>query len=180
MGSGGCQHSLLCLNWRGSDRIYSMPANSLSLSPSSSLSLLSLRLSRSLARTQIGSFRRKRERLARTRRYTLASTEVKRWPPVGERVCYSNIMFLYITVTGPITVIIIITIITIWKAGGTWESENKGALRGEKEPRKRDRKMKGRAKGRRRGQRFPSTPVHDLILFCSIETFPGMKICCKK
>lgn len=27
---GGCQHSLLCLNWGGSDRIYSMPATSLS------------------------------------------------------------------------------------------------------------------------------------------------------
>lgn len=49
-----------------------------------------------------------------------------------ESVCYSYIMFLYITVTRPITIIIIITIITIWKAGGTWESENKGALRGEK------------------------------------------------
>lgn len=32
MRSGGCQHSLLCLNWKGSDHIYSMPANSLSVS----------------------------------------------------------------------------------------------------------------------------------------------------
>lgn len=40
--------------------------------------------------------------------------------------------------------------------------------------------MKDRAKGRRGGQHFPSTLVHDLILFHSIETFPGMKICFKK
>lgn len=36
--------------------------------------------------------------------------------------------------------------------------------------------MKDRAKGRRRGQSFPSTPVHDLILFCSFETFLGIRI----
>lgn len=40
--------------------------------------------------------------------------------------------------------------------------------------------MKDGPEGRRRGQRFPSTAVHDLILFHSIETFPGMRICCKK
>lgn len=37
--------------------------------------------------------------------------------------------------------------------------------------------MNDGAKGRRRGQRFPSTAIHDLILFCSTETFPGMRIC---
>lgn len=40
--------------------------------------------------------------------------------------------------------------------------------------------MKEGAKGRRRGQHFPSTAIHDLILFRSTETFPGMRICCKK
>lgn len=40
--------------------------------------------------------------------------------------------------------------------------------------------MKERAKGRREGQRFPSTAIHDLILFRSAETFHGMRICCEK
>lgn len=76
-------------------------------------------------------------------------------------------MFLYITVTGPITIILIITIITR-------ETESNEALRGEK--RAKEERLRNE-KGRRRGQRFPSTPVHDLILFRSTETVAGMRIC---
>lgn len=80
-------------------------------------------------------------------------------------------MFLDIT----ITIIIITTIITIWKAGCMCESENKGE---EKRQESETEKVKDGAKGRRGGPSFPSPPDHDLILFCSMETFPGMRICC--
>lgn len=96
---------------------YIQHASKLPLPHCLSLSLLSLQLSFSLTHTKSLSFRSSRE-CERTRTYTLTCTEVKWWPLVRESVCYSNIMFLYITVTRPITVIIIITIITIWKAGG--------------------------------------------------------------
>lgn len=113
--------------------------------------------------------------------HILTSTGVKRWPLVGECVCYSYIKFLYITVTGPITVIIIITIITIWKAGGHTGEREERRVEGRGEPRKRDGRMKDkRAKGKRKGQCFPSTPVHDFISFSSDKTFPGSRIHQKK
>lgn len=70
-------------------------------------------------------------------------------------------MFPDITITGPITIIIITAIITIWKAGCMCESENKGE---EKSQESETEKVKDGAKGRRGGPSFPSPPDHDLIL----------------
>lgn len=107
---------------------------------------------------------------------TLTSTEVRGWPLVRECVCYSNIMFLYITVA----LLSLLLLLQSGRLGAILDSENKRSAEGRKLPTKRDWKMKERAKGRREGQRFPSTAIHDLILFRSAETFPGMRICCEK
>lgn len=82
-------------------------------------------------------------------------------------VCCSNIMFLYITIVLHITTIIIVPFVTAWK-GEDWRFKAKKSS-------KKNQRLKNERCAK--GQRFPSTPVHDLIVFCSIETFQGMKIC---
>lgn len=94
--------------------------------------------------------------LRRARRLHTPRSNDGHW--FSERVCYSNIMFLYITVTSPIAVIIVITIITIWTAAAYMYRRGRvKAARVEEESQENgDWKMKdGAKKGRRGGQRFP-------------------------
>lgn len=111
----------------------------------------------------------------KTHTHTLTITEVSPWPLAAEGVCYCNIMFLYITIPTTVTIIIIIPIITIYETLGQTagqeerEHEEDRKFGGKK---KTGWKMKDRVWGRIRGQRFPSTPLHDLISLHSARDLP--------
>lgn len=81
---------------------------------------------------------------------------------------------------GPSPLLSLLLLLQSGRLGAILESENKRSAEERKLPTKRDWKMKERAKGRREGQCFPSAAIHDLILFRSVETFPGMRICFEK
>lgn len=81
---------------------------------------------------------------------------------------------------GPSPLLSLLLLLQSGRLGAIPESENKGALRGENSQEIEGEKWKKEQKGRRRGHCFPSTAIHDLILFHSTETFPGMRICFKK
>lgn len=120
-------------------------------------------------------------------RSTSARFHVRSHPPRSEDGHWLESVFVILILCfftspsqGPSPLLSLLLLLQSGRLGAILESENIRSAEGRKLPTKRDWKMKKRAKGRREGQCFPSTAIHDLILFRSAETFPGMRICCKK
>lgn len=143
-GSRGCQHSLLCLNWKGSDRIYSMPANSLNLAV---FLYIFFFISSHIQKIWVSEALRKSVHIYV---HTQAHSHPQRWNDGHwlESVFVILILCFFTSPSpGPSPLLSLLLLLQSGRLGAIWKSENKVALRREKSQERETKKWKREQKG---------------------------------